>query len=161
MQCLVVYDTAYGNTAKVAQAIAGALGTKAVELATVDAPMRGQYDLLIVGSPTQGGRPTKAMTDWLARLEPGALANTKIAAFDTRLAISDVNVGLRLLMGVIGYAAPRIEMALVAKGGVTVAEAEGFIVGGKNGPLRAGETERAALWGRTISLLIGGQAVSA
>ena len=85
----------------------------------------------------------------------GALAGIKVAAFDTRLSGADVNIGLKLLMGLIGYAGPRIEKALASRGGVVVTTAEGFIVTGKEGPLRRGELERASLWGRTLSKLVG------
>ena len=63
MQALVVYDSKFGNTRQVAVAITETLGAGAhvrhvAEVETDD--LRG-LDLLVVGSPTQGGRPTKAI----------------------------------------------------------------------------------------------------
>ena len=53
-------------------------------------------------------------------------------------------------MRVIGYAAPRIAAALVSKGASLAAPPEGFIVEDKDGPLKAGELERAARWASEI-----------
>ena len=66
-----------------------------------------------------------------------------VAAFDTRFELESQGVGLRLLMSVIRYAAPRLAKALEKKGGKLVAEPEGFIVENKEGPLKEGELERA------------------
>ena len=45
-----------------------------------------------------------------------------------------------------GYAAPRIVRSLVGNGGSLLAPPEGFVVLGIEGPLKAGELERAASW---------------
>lgn len=154
MSTLIVYDSGYGNTAKVAHAIAAALpGGAAVHRITDIAPSSlPRHSLLIVGSPTHGGRPSQAMQDWLAGIPRGNLAGVEVAAFDTRLATGQQGFALRLLMGVIGFAAPRILKVLETKGGTAVASAEGFIVQGKEGPVAPGELDRAALWGRALGV---------
>jgi hypothetical protein len=53
-------------------------------------------------------------------------------------------------MGLIGYAAGRIASGLTSKGGRLIAKPEGFIVDGKEGPLKEGELERAAAWARSL-----------
>lgn len=63
MKAVVVYDSADGNTEKVAQALANSISPPdVVELSLVNSTTLKDLqsaDLLIVGSPTQGGRPTK------------------------------------------------------------------------------------------------------
>jgi flavodoxin len=154
MSALIIYDSAYGNTAKVAQAIGAALpGGAAVHRITDIAPSSlPRVDLLIVGSPTQGGRPTAAMQEWLAAIPRERVDGVDVAAFDTRIAASEQGFALRLLIGVIGYASPRILKSLEAKGGVAAAAAEGFIVEGKEGPMARGELERAAAWALDIGV---------
>ncbi len=60
MKVLVVYDTLYGNTEKIARAIAGAVAPPDT-VRIIRAGEAGPADLegvglLFVGSPTQGGR---------------------------------------------------------------------------------------------------------
>jgi hypothetical protein len=105
---------------------------------------------VVVGSPTQGGRPTKAVQRFLDAIPANALANATVAAFDTRIDVNRHGVFLHLLMGAIGYAAGRIEKQLVAKGGRVVAKPAGFFVDGKEGPVTAGELERATRWASAL-----------
>jgi flavodoxin I len=106
--------------------------------------------LLVVGGPTYGGEPSTAMEEFLDRIPEGSLDGVSVAVFDTRISAKDTALPLRLLLGVIGYAAGRIAKALRAKGARIVGEAEGFIVEGREGPLRDGETERAASWAKQV-----------
>ena len=99
-------------------------------------------DLLFVGGPTHGGRPTEAIRDLLDQVPGNALQGTNVAAFDTRLPA----IWVRIL----GYAAPRIAGTLKKKGGTLIGSPEGFFVEGTEGPLREGELERAALWAKEI-----------
>lgn len=146
MNGVVVYDSEFGNTEAVAHAIAEGIGGN-VRLARVgDVGDLRNLDLLVCGSPTQGGRPTAAIKEFLNWMPD--LAQTQVAAFDTRFAPKGHGPALRLLMRVIGYAAPRIERALVKRGGRLAAPAAGFIVEDKEGPLREGELRRAEAWGR-------------
>jgi flavodoxin len=152
MSALVIYDSAYGNTAKIAQAIAAALpgGAGVHRIGEIAPSSLARAGLVIVGSPTQGGRATQALQDWLAAVPAEKLAGVDVAAFDTRIAAAEQGFALRLLMGVIGYAAPRILKTLEEKGGIAIAPAEGFIVEGKEGPVARGELDRAGAWARTI-----------
>jgi flavodoxin I len=108
-------------------------------------------ELLIVSSPTQAFRPFKETKTWMASLTPGSLKGIKVAAFDTRLSIKDVNnVILTFMAGIFGYAAKPIGDALVKAGGILIAEPEGFFVKASEGPLKDGELERAAEWARGL-----------
>ena len=99
-----------------------------------------------------GGRATPALDAFIKNLPVDSLQGKSVAAFDTRFESEDQGVGLRLLMSVIRYAAPRIAKGLEKKGGVLVTEPEGFIVENKEGPLKQGELERASMWAKQLSL---------
>jgi flavodoxin len=150
MKTLIVYDSAYGNTEKIARTIAGAstsIGEVRVLRAGEANPLElASLDLLIVGSPTQGGRPTPAIQEFLSKIPANALENVGVTSFDTRFSAQDQGIGLRILMSVLGYAAGRIAHSLQGKGGDLATSPEGFIVEGKEGPLKQGELERAAGW---------------
>lgn len=150
MRVKVVFDSAYGNTDQLARAIGRVLTAEIGSVSAEGAVGPGELDLLVVGSPTQAGRPTAAVHNWLNAMPPAALQGIRVAAFDTRMAREDQGLGLRLLMGVIGYAAPRIAEALQGKGGLLVAPPEGFIVIDREGPLKPGELERAGRWAQDL-----------
>jgi len=107
-------------------------------------------DLLIIGSPTHGGRPTPATLQFLRSVPTHVLGKIDVATFDTRLAEADQALWLRVLMKAIGNAAPRIARSLRAGGGRLAVPPEGFIVEGKEGPLRQGELERVRGWAAAI-----------
>lgn len=150
MNKLVVYDSQFGNTEKVAQVIASVIKAKAMKAGEVTEAHLNGVSVLIVGSPTQGGRPTLPVQDFLTRIPAAGLKNIKVAAFDTRVNIKDLNIFLKLLVGIIGYAALKIEKILVAKGGSPIVPSAGFFVTEKEGPLVKGELERAEKWAKRI-----------
>jgi flavodoxin len=150
MKALIVYDSLYGNTEKIAKAIADAVGGEAKPASKVNVAELNGLDLLIAGSPTHGGRPSPGIQEFLNKIPTGSLKGIRVAAFDTRFAKSEHGIGLKLLMAVINFAAPRIAKALETKGGNLVVEPEGFIVSGKEGPLKEGELNRATFWAKGI-----------
>ena len=144
MKVLVVYDSLYGNTEKIARAIGGAI-TAEVKVLRADETNPAELekiDLFIIGSPTQGGKPTPAIQDLLNKIPEPSIKGINIATFDTRLSTKFV--------GIFGYAAGRIASDLKEKGANLAASAEGFFVKGTNGPLKEGELERAASWAKGI-----------
>jgi flavodoxin I len=144
MKTLVVYDSVHGNTEKIAKSIADAIagGTEMVRANSFSAEGLAGVDLLVVGSPTHGGRPTPTMQESLARLSTSSLKGIKIAAFDTRMASRFARM--------FGFAADRISDDLAGKGASVAASPEGFIVKGRVGPLKEGELERAAAWAKGL-----------
>ena len=143
MKALIVYDSIYGNTEKIARAIGGAIigEVKVLRVDEVNPSELESIVLLIVGSPTQGGRPTPAIQGFLDRVS-GPIRGINVAAFDTRLSTRWV--------GIFGYAVGKIADNLKGKGGILVASPEGFFVKGTKGPLKEGELERAASWTKVI-----------
>ncbi len=147
MKTIVIYDSVYGNTEAIARAIGDALGleTKVFKINEIDLSQISSGDLLFIGSPTQGGRPTKAMQDFLNKITEESLKGVQIAAFDTRLSSK--------MVGLFGYADGKIADNLKKKGGIIKGKPEGFLVKGTKGPLLDGETERAVRWAKDIAVI--------
>jgi flavodoxin len=149
MKALIVYGSVYGNTGKIARAIADGLGEKGeARLARAgkeNTDIQG-IDILVVGSPTQGGRPVPPVQEFLKALPDNSLKNIKVASFDTRMRKGGSGAFAKLF----GYAAGRIESELKKRGGTVIAS-EGFGVTGREGPLEEGETDRARKWGNNLA----------
>ncbi len=170
MRALVVYESAFGNTREVAEAVAEGLGEATeVEVRPV-AEASGETlagaGLLVVGGPThvhglashrsmvaasedahknpdhrfEGDLEGPVLRAWLDGL--GKVDGARAAAFDTR-------VGKPRL--VTGSAAKGIARRLDRHGFEVVADPESFIVDDMAGPLHEGELERAREWGRALA----------
>lgn len=166
MNALVIYDSLYGNTEKIAHAIAdgvaAALGSagrvERVRVGEARPEQLSQWDLLLVGGPTHGSNPSPPMHDLLSRIPKNALIGVKVAAFDTRTDMDTLTGALRLFgkfLDRLGYAAPKIASSLEKAGGQVIQPPEGFIVLDKEGPLLDGELARAADWGRRLMVAPG------
>lgn len=162
MVALVVYESVFGNTRVVAEAVAKGLGPQ-VELLEVDrAPDRidADVDLLVVGGPTHAFGMTRASTrqdaakqagrllvadrtgirEWLDLL-PAVDRPVDAATFDTRVKRPRVP----------GSAARAAQRRLRHLGFRIVRPATSFWVRGKEGPLHDGEQERAVAWGADLA----------
>lgn len=170
MKAVVVYESVYGNTARVAEAVADGLresGEVVVMPASENVHLElDDADLLVVGGPTHvHGMSTEmsrraavadTKTAEKAGVEPalegegvrqlldgiGEGDGTGAAAFDTRIHKS------RILTG---SAAKGIARRLARHDFVLVAEPESFFVVDAAGPLEDGERERAIEWGRALA----------
>lgn len=167
MKAIVVYESLWGNTAAVAQAIAEGIGPEARALTTdeASADLVETADLLVAGAPVLGfNLPTDSMRDNVARTEIDAPTPPDVshpsmrtwleslphgqapsAAFETRIWWSP--------RGATGAIEDRLERA----GYRPVVKAQKFVVEGKYGPLREGELERAREWGTTLAHVIADQ----
>ena len=163
MNALIIYDSLFGNTEKIAHAIADGLAValrdsgsvEHVRIGEAKAEQLERWDLLVVGGPTHGSHASPSMRDFLDKIPVNALTGLKVAAFDTRTDMDKMTGMLRLFgkfLDRLGYAAPKIASSLAAKGGHVVGNAEGFIVLDKEGPLLDGELERAAAWGHALAV---------
>jgi hypothetical protein len=164
MHAIVVYESHWGNTAAIARAIAEGIGPEARALSTAEATGEAiaNLDLIVAGAPLLGfSLPTESMLKgltsnagrdptppdlshpsmraWLDALPQGS---GRAAAFETRIWWSP------------GSAAKAILGKLEALGYRPVAKAQRFIVQGKYGPLRDGESERAKAWGAELAQAI-------
>jgi flavorubredoxin len=157
MQVAVAYESMFGNTKEIAEAIAEGLRTSGpgtevvvVPVADVTADKVREADLLVVGGPTHVTRMSSARTrkavapgpglrEWIDALPAGSRGG-RAAAFDTRF-------GYPLS----GSAARPISRQLRRHGYEIVAKPTGFLVERAKGPLKAGERERAKAWGAGLA----------
>jgi len=166
MKIAVVYESIYGNTAAVAQAVAE--GLRAVGDVDVRAVGEESFeaDMLVVGAPTHAHglpssmtrkaieaaaedaeakgtpldyQPTAGIRKFLERLPE--VDGTAAACFDTRFDKS------RILTG---SAAKAMARRLGRRGYQIVAEPESFFVLDSEGPLKEGELDRARRWGASL-----------
>jgi flavodoxin len=152
MQTVVIYDSKFGNTEKIAEAIARGVGTlsgvrvlSTAQAAAGTADAAAAADLLVLGGPTHNHGPSAGLRAFLAGL-PASLRGIPAACFDTRYR------GPVLLMG---SAAAGAAKALAVTGTELVASPESFYMT-RRGPLELqqlepGEIERAEQWGRTVA----------
>ncbi len=152
MKALVVYDSFFGNTEKIAQAIGSALGDAAVvKVGEFKPEMMQGVNLLLVGSPTRAFSASPGIKEFLKNLAKDSLKGVKVAGFDTRARIDEKTPGfLKVMIKLFGYAAKPISDRLQKRGGVLAAEPEGFLVLGTEGPLADGELDRAARWAKSL-----------
>lgn len=157
MKALVLYDSVYGNTAQIAKAIGKGLSehleTSVIEAKAFAPGLRPDAQLLIVGSPTLGFRPTPPVNKFLNRLTANSLDKILVAGFDTRIPLTNIkSVPLRFMVKKAGYPAKIISNKLRRKGGEMIAEPEGFLISEQQGPLVPRELSRAEAWGKNIGL---------
>jgi Flavodoxin domain len=169
MRAVIVYETLFGNSKSVAEAIADGLRTGA-EVDIIDVRTATEsvddVDLLVVGGPTHqlgmtrpGSRrsaetqyeqaPPAAQTglrEWIAALQ--IPQGTAAAVFDTRLNHPTV-------LRVLDHAARTTGRLLEHRGAHTVAPPQRFLVESATGPVLLHEIDRARDWGRTLLGLAG------
>src|SRR5271169_808736 len=144
MKALVVFDSTWGNTEKIAQAVAAGIGggARAFRVGAVEAKRFDAIDLLVLGSPILGGRPSPSMQGYINSIPEAAGRRLEVATFDTRLMMRFAKI--------FGFAAVRMADQLKNKG-CAVKSTEGFFVKGRSGPLADGELARATEWGTRLS----------
>jgi Flavodoxin len=163
MPTLVVYESMFGNTRTIAEAVARGLAP-AGEVRVVEVGEAGDLpqdlDLLVVGGPTHAfgmSRPQSreealatspdhhvlsegsGLREWLAAL-PHQRRAVPAAVFDTKVR--------KPFTGSAGKGAAK---ALKAAGFHLVVEPADFGVVGTQGPLEDGEVERAERWGAVVA----------
>lgn len=158
---LVVYESEYGNTKRIAEAIRNGIADatggngscRMVHVRDVITEELSTVDLLVIGCPTQKFTMMPSTKRLIRSLPKDALHGVHVAAFDTRITKEEFAENGRIfafLPAVFGYAAEPLAKRLVKHGGIEIASPVGFFVHGTEGPLLEGETERAAQWGGTL-----------
>jgi flavodoxin len=149
MQTVVIYDTKFGNTEKIAQAIGRGVGTygSVSVMDTVQAArsLADRPDLLLVGGPTQRRGLSPELRAFVDALPRENLQGVTVASFDTRY---------RGSTWIMGSAAGEVAKRVGKAGGRLVAQPESFFIA-RGGPLErqtleTGELERAEEWGRAV-----------
>jgi hypothetical protein len=177
MRAVIVYESMFGSTRAIAEAIAEGLSpseVRVVRAADADAAVLDGVDLLVVGGPTHAlsmSRPgTRKNAPGYVRkpgselvLEPGADTaagvrewlsslehlNATAAAFDTRI---------KAPAALTGRASKAIARKLSSLGLLVVVPPESFLVD-KKGHLLAGEPDRARAWAERLATISAGQPV--
>ena len=159
MRALVIYESMFGNTHKVADAVAEGLAATAdvtvYEVSEAPRELNDEVDLVVVGGPThafsmsrpstrksageQGADPETAahtgIREWVAAV--GAPQSLRTATFDTKVAKPHVP----------GSAAKAASRKLRHRGFAALADPKTFFVTGTQGGLVDGELDRARQWG--------------
>ncbi|GAA1615486.1 flavodoxin family protein [Kribbella sancticallisti] len=163
VRALIVYESMFGNTEKVALAIRDglerAVDTDVVRVDRCPASLPHDVRLLVVGGPTHAFSMSRASTradassqgdvvmpaktgirEWIDGLAGGS-RRAVVATFDTRV------TKVRRLPGSAAKAAVR---ALRRHGFTTIADPSSFYVDDSIGPVSDAELERAREWGELV-----------
>lgn len=134
-RAVVCYESKYGNTERLAQAIGeamrrlGGMDVTVTPLRRIDAAELGRYDLILVGGPTHFGGPTRRVTRFIEAMARGNLAGKGVAVFDTYLG-EDFEKSVNRMEEQIRATLPG--MHIVAPGlSIRVADMKGPIVDGE------------------------------
>lgn len=147
-KALIVYDTIYGNTEKIAMALMKGMKGKTLKVTAVkadgaDVAKFGEYDLLAFGSPTHGFGISRPMKELLGKLVTERVQAKKAFAFDTKS-------NRRWT----GSAGKRIEKRLRDLGMIIVKPYQSAAVAGTRGPLVEGAERAFEQVGREIAELL-------
>jgi hypothetical protein len=161
MRAMVVYESLFGNTQQVAEAIGEGLRSSfEVEIREVGSAERhiDRIDLLVVGGPIHAWRMTRVSTGNSAVVANGI----GIRDFLTELHDADANrdpppaaaafdTAQRSRWFPTGSAAKPAARQLAQHGYRLIAEPQHFWVEEERGPLVEGELERARAWGTQLA----------
>jgi flavorubredoxin len=146
MESLVVCDSRFGNTKKVAEAVAEGLRSHGpVRLLALDRLLSqdlGTVDMLFVGGPTQAHGISPRMRQFLDALKIRPATGSVAVTFDTRY---------RMPKAISGSAAKAIARRLRRMGVRIFAPPESFFVTREGPELERGETQRAAAWAEGLA----------
>jgi flavodoxin len=153
MNALVIFFSQFGNTRRIAEAIAGALsqaGTaRVVSMAQYSVDDLHEANLVVVGSPTHYQAVPKSVRSFLKALPRHSLRGKRVAAFDTSLKVWSPIMLLTAAHG--------ITARLRKLGGKRVVQPRTFLVRKRDLPsegevdlLCDGEMDRAQAWAQTM-----------
>ncbi len=150
-RAIIVYESIYGNTKKVAESIAkgmkqeGNIECKVVKTGEIHhTDDLATFDIILFGCPNHNQEPARNMLKFLDRVAIVGLEGKTGAAFDTYTG-GNKGVALKKLEAVIQDKLPGLNLVV-----------EGFsaLVNGRKGPLAKNEIERALdFGGRFVSNL--------
>jgi len=154
MKGVVVYDTSYGNTKKIAETIADTLKESGMEVdlfyvKDVKKLSAKDYDFLVLGSPTRMNTMSWAVKGLIGRLKSEGWANKPFIAFDTEIASVIEKSG--------PSAAQKITERLTEKKMNQLLPVLKTAVLGIKGPLKDGEIERTKEYTRGLAAKLRGE----
>jgi flavodoxin len=154
MNALVVYHSEFGNTQKVAEAIAEVFqregAARTVRTDQLTAADLQEIDLVVMGTPTHKMNLPQAVRPLFESLPRRILRGVSTAAFDTSYEMSAILARFT--------AAKRLDRELRKLGGKRLVPPETFLVRHHHeGPLYDGEIERAQRWAESILAKLDGR----
>jgi len=147
-KAITIFDTKFGNTEKIARALARGMEKQGVKVDCVkadevDVDKLVEYDFLAIGGPTHAFGVSKPMKAFLEKLRSVDIKGKKAFAFDTKL---------KLFFA--GSAGKGIEKELKKLGMGLVKPHVSAIVKANEGPLEAGTEEMFEQIGVEIAEMI-------
>ena len=154
MKGIVVYDSSYGNTRKIAETIVETLKESGMEadlfsVKKVKKLSAKDYDFLVLGSPTRFGTMSFAVKFFLGKVKSEEWANKPFAAFDTE---NPENIEQARIQNKEWSAAEKIAKRLRDKKMNQLLPVLKAVVLGWKGPLQEGEIERTKEYARELAL---------
>jgi menaquinone-dependent protoporphyrinogen IX oxidase len=148
MKGIVVYDTSYGNTKKIAETIAEALKESGIEVDLFDVKdvkklSAKDYAFLVLGSPTKFGTMSFAIRGFLGKVKSDEWMNKPFAAFDTE---NPENLEKKEYS-----AAEKIAAKLIEKKMIQLVPTLKALVFEMKGPLKEGEIERTKDYAKSLA----------
>ena len=143
----IVYESKYGNTAQVAEAIreamrgAGVPEVVSMNVDSADVNRVATFDAILVGSPNHIGGPTRRVKKFIRSLAAFDLSGKRLAFFDTYIG------------GDFGKAVAKMEDEFKARnpGAVVVTPGLSLRVDGMKGPVADGELTKGADFGKLVA----------
>ncbi|WP_345044176.1 flavodoxin family protein [Georgenia daeguensis] len=172
MGALVVYESMYGNTRAVAEAVAEGLRTvmptEVVEVGQAPELESLETDLLVVGAPTHAfglSRPETRRDAYERAGHPVISEATGVrewlgAAYSVREHLPVASFDTHVKAPFPGSAHASVAKRIARLGGEPVGRGQSFRVHGYEGPLLDGEIERARTWGAELGRLVAGDRVA-
>jgi flavodoxin len=94
MKTVVLYESFFGNTRQIAEAIGNSLtqnnDVRVLNVSEISWSEISYTEILIVGSATRAFHPCEATKQFLKNIPDNGLKGIKVAAFDTRILLSEI-----------------------------------------------------------------------
>jgi flavodoxin len=151
---LVVYESKYGNTKRVAETIVegmqrvGGTETTLKEVKSVDLHAIPNYDAIVIGGPTHFGGPTRGIKKFIDKLSSLPLEGKQFAVFDTYFK-QDFELAMKKMEQRVREKAPAMEEATP---GLSIK------VEDMKGPIVEGELPKCQEFGNKIASQLMGSA---
>ncbi|MEM3617224.1 MAG: flavodoxin domain-containing protein [Candidatus Bathyarchaeia archaeon] len=153
VKVLVIFESRYGNTKRVAEAIiegineVGGVEVSLKELKEVDFKEIPLYDAILIGSPNHVGGPTRGIKGFIDRLGELRLVGKRFAVFDTYMG-RDFEKAVKKMEKRVSEKAPSLKRITA---GLSIK------VNGVKGPIAEGELPKCKEFGKDIAIQLKGE----
>lgn len=156
MQAKIIVESCFGNTAKIAEALAAGLRSADVEtelIAAADAPQRIDADLVLIAAPTHNMSLPKPQTRKQAA-EKGATSQHTFGVLEWIHGVQ--TIGGRIITvstttgGMLAGSAGKAAVKALRRKRIKAEQGEDFIVSGTEGPLAEGAVDQARAWAGSL-----------